>query len=61
MTESDYLARYTRIESESPWHGAKQFVLDTSVKMRFSNAVNNITNSFFQTHFRSERRYGNSV
>ena len=23
MTESDYLARYTRIESESPWHGAK--------------------------------------
>lgn len=30
MTESDYLARYTRKESESPWHGAKQFGLDTS-------------------------------
>ena len=24
MTKSDFLARYTRIENESPWHGAKQ-------------------------------------
>ena len=43
MTESDYLARYTRIESESPWHGAKQFGLDTSIKVHFSSAVHNTT------------------
>ena len=43
MTESDYLALYTRIESESPWHGAKHFGLDTSVKVYFSSAVHNTT------------------
>ena len=29
MTESDYLARYTRIESDSPWHGANHYGQDT--------------------------------
>ena len=43
MTKSDFLARYTRIENDSPWHGAKQFGLDTSVKVHFSNAVHNTT------------------
>ena len=43
MTESDYLARYTRIESDSPWHGAKQFGLDTSIKVHFSSAIHNTT------------------
>lgn len=27
MTKSDFSARYTGPESESPWHGAKQFGL----------------------------------
>ena len=31
------------MESESPRHGAKQFGLDTSVKVHFSNAVHNTT------------------
>ncbi len=43
MTKSDFLARYTGLESESPWHGAKQFGLDTSVKVHFSSAVHNTT------------------
>ena len=43
MTESDYLARYTRIESESLRYGAKQFGFDTSIKVHFSSAVHNTT------------------
>ena len=43
MTESDYLARYTRIESESLRYGAKQFGLNTSIKVHFSSAVHNTT------------------
>ncbi len=43
MTASDYLARYTRIESESMRYGAKQFGLDTSIKVHFSSAGHNTT------------------
>ncbi len=43
MTKSDFWTQYAGIESESPWHGAKQFGLDTSVKVHFSNAVHNTT------------------
>ncbi len=43
MTESEYLARYTRIESESLRYGASQFGLDTSIKVHFSSAVHNTT------------------
>ncbi len=43
MTKSDFLARYKGLESKSPWHGAKQFGLDTNVKVHFSNAVHNTT------------------
>ena len=43
MTKSDFLARYAGMESESPWHGAKQLGLDTSIKVHFSNAVHNTT------------------
>ena len=31
------------MESESPRHGAKQFGLDMSIKVHFSNAVHNTT------------------
>ena len=34
MTKSDFLARYTRIENESPWHGAKH-AAQGSVTHRF--------------------------
>ena len=29
MTKNDFLARYAGMESESPWHGAKHYGLDT--------------------------------
>ena len=43
MTKSDFLARYTGLESKSQWHSAKHYGLDTSVKVHFSNAVHNTT------------------
>ncbi len=43
MTKSDILARYTVLKSESPRHGAKQFGLDTSVKVHLSNVVHSTT------------------
>ena len=43
MTKNDFLARYAGMESESPRHGVKQFGLDTSVKVHFSNAVHTTT------------------
>ena len=46
MTKSDFLARYTGLESESPWHGAKHYGLDTGVKVHFSNEVHNTTMAF---------------
>ncbi len=47
MTKSDFLARYTRIENESPWHGAKHFGFDTSVKVHFSNVFHDTTTHHF--------------
>ena len=38
----DFISRNNR-SCKSPWHGAKQFGLDTSVKVHFSNAVHNTT------------------
>ena len=32
-----------RLFCQSPWHGAKQFGLDTSIKVHFSIAVHNTT------------------
>ena len=43
MTKSDILARCTVLKSKSPWHGAKQFGLDMSIKVHLSNAVHNTT------------------
>ena len=35
-------AKHNR-NTQFPWNGAKQFSLDTSVKVHFSNAVHNTT------------------
>ena len=35
-------AKHNR-NTQFPWNGAKQFGLDTSVKVHFSNAVHNTT------------------
>ena len=36
------IAEHNR-NTQSPWHGAKHYGLDTSVKVHFSNAVHNTT------------------
>ncbi len=38
----DFISRNNR-SCKSPWHGAKQFGLDTSIKVHFSSAVHNTT------------------
>ena len=53
MTKSDFLARYTRIENESTWHGAKQYTILGEIALRPTvppRSRNNYTASGLKTH-----------